>query len=138
MTLEQRRAAMAFEHLKEVTEKKDQKVYGAMALKLPALIRSAGLCQVLHFVKSRVKTKPSLEILLNHLGLQLARVDSGITDMSSLCERARESDVADYVWLTREALATVTWYGRLARSEWGILPGDEPDDDRTPIEESKG
>jgi CRISPR-associated protein Cmr5 len=123
VTLEQQRAAMAFEHLKTVAEK-DRKVYGAMALKLPALIRSAGLCQALHFVKSR--KKDPLNKLLDHLGGQLTRVDSKISNMDSFCEQAREADVASYVWLTREALASVTWYGRLARSEWGIEPGEEP------------
>lgn len=126
MTLEQQRAAMAFEHLKAITEKKDQKVYGAMAQKLPALIRSAGLCQALHFVKSRKKAP--LDSLLGHLGQQLSRVDSGISDMESLCTRARAADLSHYVWLTRETLATVSWYGRLARSEWGVLPGDDPGD----------
>jgi CRISPR/Cas system CMR-associated protein Cmr5 small subunit len=122
VTLEQQRAAMAFDHLKAVAEK-DRKVYGAMALKLPALIRGAGLCQALHFVKSR--KKDPLNKLLDHLSGQLTRVDSKITSMDSLCERARQADVSGYVWLTREALASVTWYGRLARSEWGIVPGDE-------------
>lgn len=126
MTLEQQRAAMAFTHLAAVTERADQKVYGAMALKLPALIRSAGLCQALHFVKSRTG-KPVLGTLLDHLAGQLARVDPGITDRESLCERTRQANVAGYVWLTREALASVTWYGRLARSEWGIVPGEEED-----------
>lgn len=126
MTLEQKRASMAFDHLKEVKDKKDQKVYGAMALKLPALIRSAGLCQALHFVKSR--RKDPLNSLLNHLGQQLTRVDSKIKDMGTLCDEVREAEVAGYVWLTREALASVTWYGRLARSEWGIVPGEEEGD----------
>lgn len=120
MTLEQQRAAMAFDHLKTVTDEKEQKVYGAMALKLPALIRGAGLCQALHFVKSR--NKAALNRLLDHLALQLQRVDQKITSMEPLCQQAREADVASYVWLTREALASVTWYGRLARSEWGIDP----------------
>jgi CRISPR-associated protein Cmr5 len=126
VTLEQQRAAMAFEHLTEVTEKKDQKVYGAMALKLPALIRGAGLCQALHFVKSR--GKGPLNVLLGHLAQQLMRVDSKINSMNSLCDRARVVDIAAYVWLTREALSTVTWYGRLARSEWGIDPSDDSGD----------
>jgi CRISPR-associated protein Cmr5 len=125
MTLEQQRAAMAFDHLKAVSEK-DQKVYGAMALKLPALIRSAGLCQALHFVKSR--KKPPLDQLLDHVALQLQRVIPKITDRESLCERARKAEVAAYVWLTREALASITWYGRLARSEWGIDPSVDPND----------
>jgi CRISPR type III-B/RAMP module-associated protein Cmr5 len=124
VTLEQQRAAMAFEHLKDITAKKDQKLYGAMALKLPALIRSAGLCQALYFVKSRGKAP--LNTLLEHLGRQMTRVDPEISGMESLCEEARESDLSHYVWLTREALASVSWYGRLARSEWGILPGEDP------------
>lgn len=123
MTLEQQRAALAFEHLKEVVEKKERKLYGGMALKLPALIRSAGLCQALYFVKSR--DKAPLKKLLEHLGKQMERVDPGINSMETLCAAARESDLSKYVWLTREALAAVTWYGRLARSEWGIVPGDD-------------
>jgi CRISPR-associated protein Cmr5 len=122
MTLEQQRASMAFEHLAVVTEETDRKVYGGMALKLPALIRSAGLCQALYFVKSR--RKDPLNILLSHLSQQLARVDPGITNMDSLCEKTREADAAGYIWLTREALASVTWYGRLARSEWGVDPSE--------------
>ena len=125
MTLEQKRASLAFDHLTGIAEG-DRKVYGGMALKLPALIRSAGLCQALHFVKSR--RKAPLNALLDHLSRQLTRVDAQITDMSSLCDRAREAEVAGYVWLTREALASVTWYGRLARSEWGVVPGEEEGD----------
>jgi CRISPR-associated protein Cmr5 len=122
MTLEQKRASMAYEHLQEIVEA-DRDVYGSMAQKLPALIRAAGLCQALHFVKSR--SKPVLNTLLSHLGGQLHRVDGAIQDMESLCTQAREADLAHYVWLTREALASVSWYGRLARSEWGVLLGDD-------------
>lgn len=125
MTLEQKRAAMAYGHVKLVIEKKDQKIYGGMAQKLPALIRGSGLCQALHFVKSRGKAP--LKLLLEHIGEQLARVDSEIKDMDSLCAKARSAGLADYVWLTRETLSSVTWYGRLARSEWGILPGEDED-----------
>jgi CRISPR-associated protein Cmr5 len=125
MTLEQRRAALAYQHVQQVTDKEHQKLYGGMAQKLPALIRGAGLCQALHFVKSR--GKEPLHTLLNHLGEQLSRVDPAIQDEASLCTRAREAALADYVWLTRETLATVSWYGRLARSEWGVLPGDMPE-----------
>ena len=123
MTLEQQRAAMAYGHVQKVTEKAQQKIYGAMAQKLPALIRNSGLCQAVHFVKSR--PKEPLKILLEHLGEQLKRIDPDIKNGDDLCERIRNAEVAKYVWLTREALATVSWYGRLARSEWGILPGDD-------------
>lgn len=129
MTLEQQRAATAHGHLQDVPDKKDQKLYGTMAQKLPALIRNAGLCQAIYFVRSR--KKEALDKLLGHLAEQLRRVDPELTTVDSLCATVRNADVGRYVWLTRETLATVTWYGRLARSEWGILPGDEPEDGRT-------
>jgi CRISPR-associated protein Cmr5 len=120
MTLEQQRAALAFQHVQTVgTDHQD--TYGSRTQKLPALIRSAGLCQALHFVKSRGKTKPSLITLLAHLAEQLKRTDPGITNVDSLCETVRTAKLSQYLWLTREALATVTWYSRLSRAEWGIL-----------------
>jgi CRISPR type III-B/RAMP module-associated protein Cmr5 len=134
MTLEQQRAATAYQHLQVVPEK-DRVLYGAMAQKLPALIRNAGLCQALHFVKSRKKA--ALDTLLAHLALQLQRIDPGIATSDSLCTRVRDADLAHYVWLTRETLATITWYGRLARSEWNVLPGDEPKGETKPEGETK-
>ena len=123
MTLEQQRAALAFEHVQSVGED-HQKTYGSMAQKLPALIRSAGLCQALHFVKSR--KKPALDTLLSHLAEQLRRrMDEGITDADSLCKIVREAKLSQYLWFTREALATVTWYSRLSRAEWGVLTDGE-------------
>jgi CRISPR type III-B/RAMP module-associated protein Cmr5 len=124
MTLEQERAALAFQHVQTVKDEEQRKIYGSMAQKLPALIRSAGLCQALHFVKSRGKTP--LITFLDHLGEQLRRADADISDAESLCRKARLSDLAHYVWLTREVLASVGWYARLSQSEWGILPGTEP------------
>jgi CRISPR-associated protein Cmr5 len=124
MTLEQDRAALAYQHVQTVTDEDHRKIYGSMAQKLPALIRSAGLCQALHFVKSRGKAP--LNTLLDHLGVQLHRADSDISNAESLCRKARSADLSHYVWLTREVLASVGWYGRLSRSEWGILPGTEP------------
>ncbi|HEX6898602.1 MAG TPA: type III-B CRISPR module-associated protein Cmr5 [Thermoanaerobaculia bacterium] len=125
MTLEQQRAAMAYKDVEEVKDQKERELYGSMAQKLPALIRSAGLCQALHFVKSR--KKDPLNKLLDHIAGQLKRVDPEIRDVDSLCGKARKADLAHYVWLTREALATISWYGRLARSEWGVDPtsGDQ-------------
>lgn len=123
MTLEQQRAALAFQHVQTVG-KDHQDTYGSMAQKLPALIRSAGLCQALHFVKSR--KKPALDTLLSHLAEQLRRrTDEGITDADALCKTVREAELSQYLWLTREALATVSWYSRLSRAEWGVLTDDK-------------
>ncbi len=126
MTLEQDRAALAFQHVQLVTDKEQQKIYGSMAQKLPALIRSAGLCQALYFVKTRGKASQiPLKLFLDHLGEQLHRADAGISDAESLCSQVRSADLSHYVWLTREVLASVGWYARLSRSEWGIEPGTD-------------
>lgn len=118
MTLEQQRAALAFKHVQTVS-KEEQNMYGSMAQKLPALIRSAGLCQALHFVKSR--KKPALDKLLSHLAEQLQRTDKDITNADSLCDTVRQAELSKYLWITREALAAVSWYSRLSRAEWGVL-----------------
>src|SRR5262245_6912947 len=117
MTLEQRRAALAFEHVSLIQAATDEERerYGGMAQKLPVLIRTAGLCQALHFIQSR--NKPILGTLLDHLAEQLKRADPGISDAKSLCERARKAELQKYLWLAREALASAEWYARLAQSE---------------------
>lgn len=128
MTLEQQRAALAFEHVQEIKalEENERNRYGAMAHKLPVLVRTAGLCQAVHFVRSR--DKPGLNKLLDHLAGQLKRVDSKIKNGESLCSRVRLAELPDYLWLTREALASATWYARLAQSELGIERGTEAED----------
>lgn len=116
MTLEQTRAALAYGHVQEIQAiaEAEQTRYGAMAHKLPALLRSAGLCQALHFVSSR--QKPTYDRLLGHLAAQLRRVDPEIGDASSLCDRVRSAELPTYLWLSREALACTSWYSRLAQS----------------------
>jgi CRISPR-associated protein Cmr5 len=117
MTLEQRRAAMAFGHVQQVSpELREQ--YGSMAQKLPVLLRTAGLCQALHFVKSR--KKDPFNLLLDHLAEQMQRAHAEIVDAASLCKTVRTAELATYLWLSREALASAEWYARLAQSELGV------------------
>lgn len=138
MMLEQVRASRAFVHIEDV--KKLGPVfrgeYKSLAMKLAAMIRSAGLCQALHFLKAKAgkaaKDKPNAHaMLLNHLGGQLQRVDPAIKANEEkkqsigdvLCERVRGTkELAHYLRLTREALAVAHWYARLVRAEIG----DEP------------
>jgi CRISPR type III-B/RAMP module-associated protein Cmr5 len=135
MTLQQKRASLAFEHVQQITDVEERPLYQSMAQKLPALIRTAGLCQAIHFVKSRAKEgkegkegkeKIALRKLLGHLAEQLQRTDPAITEMNSFCAEVRRAEVARYIWLTRETLACVSWYSRLSRSEWGNLPDTQP------------
>lgn len=121
-TQEQVRAALAYRHVSNLDDSK-KKPYGSLALKLPALLRASGLCQSVHFLKSR--SEAAAKDLLAHLGEQLGRIDSEIRDMETLCRRAREAEFVSYLWLSREALAVATWYARLAKSELKVEPGDE-------------
>ena len=131
MTLEQKRAAQAYRHVQAIAEdhpdkeSKPRKQYASMAQKLPVLIRSAGLCQALHFLKSRGKDpeRSVLRKLLDHLAEQMRRTDASIGDGASLCDKGREAELPRYLWRTREALASAEWYARLSQSELGILPG---------------
>lgn len=134
MMLDQKRAAQAYKDVSKVAKEKEndkeyQKRYGVMALKLTALIRSAGLCQAVHFVASR--NKDPYNELLKHLAAQLKRVNSSIKegDKDSLPDVIRKAELNEYLLLTREALAVVNWYGRLARSELKVDPTDETGDD---------
>lgn len=131
MMLDQKRAAQAYRDVSGLPNDNEEfkKRYGVMALKLTALIRSAGLCQAVHFVASRDK-EPYNE-LLKHLAAQLKRVNPGIKegDKKSLPDVIRKAELNEYLLLTREALAVANWYGRLARSELKVSLTDETGDE---------
>jgi CRISPR-associated protein Cmr5 len=120
MTLEQQRAAMAYGHVQQVPAD-SRESYGGMAQKLPVLLRTAGLCQALHFVRSR--GKDALNLLLDHLAQQMQRAHAGINDGESLCKAVRSADLPTYLWLSREALASAEWYARLSQSELHVERG---------------
>ncbi len=134
MMLEQIRASRAFADVGEV--KKLGPAFGgeykSLAMKLAAMIRSAGLCQALHFLKAKAgkasKDKPNAHAMfLDHLGGQLQRIDPAIKANvekklsmgDALCDRVRGTkELAQYLRLTREALAVAHWYSRLVRAEF--------------------
>lgn len=120
MNLDQERAVLAYQHIEPLlADKALAKKYGAMALKLPILVRTAGLCQALHFVESR--KDGACDQLLGDLAQQLKRVDRQITDALSLCKYVRQANLQQYLHLTREATATLQWYARLAQSVLNIV-----------------
>jgi CRISPR type III-B/RAMP module-associated protein Cmr5 len=123
-TLDQARAALAFEHIQKVKDwKEDERdKYASIVHGMPALIRSAGLSQALHFVRSR-KDK-NQRAFLGHLAEQLARVDTEIRSDEALLARVRGAELAGYLRLTREALACVGWYRRFVQGELGIQAGE--------------
>lgn len=115
-TLEQTRASQAFTDVKEIHKKpkEAQRKYATLAHKLPSLISNCGLCQALYYIESRGKEEG--QFFLGHLAGQLHRVNSGISDASQLLERARDAKVAEYLWLTSEAMSVAAWYRRMVQS----------------------
>ena len=110
-------------------------------LSLPALVRSAALSQALHFVYSREnpgKTgeKPWNRKLLAQLAEQLARVDASLfvagkeADDGPMLDAVRRADLAKYLRLTQEALASVSWYVRFAQGELKVKVNEERKDGR--------
>jgi CRISPR-associated protein Cmr5 len=130
-TLDQRRAALAFEHVSELegdAKKAQAKKYASMVHKLPALLASAGLCQALHFVESRKDDqRVHQKKLIDHLAKQLERTDPKITSAATLLERARDADLASYIRLTEETIACAAWYRRMVQA---VLKMEATDVDR--------
>lgn len=129
-TLDQDRAQIAFKSIAEVKGWKDEgraKKYASIVHAMPALLRSAGLSQALHFVRSR-KNKEQ-QLFLDHLAGQLGRVDATIKNADTLLGKVRDADLPDYLRLTHEALACVTWYRRFVQGELNIQAGDVDADD---------
>ena len=90
-------------------EKPDHQKYGTMALKLPALVRTAGLVQALTFVDARGDA--AQKKLLDHLATAL-----GFQSKDALLAQVRSADLSAYIVLTEQAMAALDWYKRYAQS----------------------
>jgi CRISPR-associated protein Cmr5 len=88
-----------------------QQRYGGMAHNLPALIRSAGLCQALTFVDTR--NEEGYKKLLDHIAKTVQGEQSG---KEKLLAAARTSELLEYTRLTREVLLALNWFKRFAQS----------------------
>lgn len=100
---------------------KDRKRYGAMAHKLPILVRQAGLVQALAFVHSRNKTPT------NQLLSDLAQT-VGAETTANLLNRSRQADLVEYIYLTDQVMLALKWYKRFAQSVLKIESTDEGND----------
>jgi len=74
-TRDQKYAFSAFERVSIISKKEKQfyETYGAMAHKLPILIRKAGLAQALSFVEAKAKDKAAYSSLLTDLKATVGR-----------------------------------------------------------------
>jgi CRISPR-associated protein Cmr5 len=115
-TRDQKYAVDVYERVSKVKEA-DRKRYGAIAHKLPILIRTAGLVQALAFVDSRQKQ------LLNDLAGTIGKPNS-----DTLLSRAREANLSEYMRLTQQVMAALLWYKRFAQSVLGVNASDAEDE----------
>jgi len=122
-TLQQKYANTVYQRIQDVknTYKNDeqkQKAYGALALKLPVLIRQAGLIQALTFVAARQRDAHKQRILDD-----LAQV-LGLGSGDVLLKRARTASLSEYMFLTQQVLWALEWFKRFAQSELKVEPGE--------------
>jgi len=120
-TLQQRYAQQVYQKVKWVEQNwssQQGKEYGTMALKLPVLVRQAGLVQALTFVAARGKDsqKRLLEDLAGVLGF-----NSG----DNLLQQAQQAQLEDYMYLTRQVLWALEWFKRFAQAILKVEPTDE-------------
>jgi len=103
-----------YEQVATVREKEPEyKKYGAMAHKLPLLIRTAGLVQALAFVEARGK-----EIQKRLLTDLKATIEPN--DPRTLLVHAQNADLSEYMRLTQQIMAALLWYKRFAQSILGV------------------
>ncbi len=127
MTREQKRASFAYARVKQHEQnEKIRKDYGSMALRFPALLRSAGLVQALAFVESR--SNEGHKRFIHDFASVLAELEganpSGKEAFDNLFERARKAELPEYLRMTREALAVADWFKRFAQSVLKVEPGE--------------
>jgi len=120
-------AARVYKQVESFGEKnKDEKSnarkqYGAMAHKLPILVRQAGLLQAMTFVYTR--GQPGHTALLS----DLAQIVSG-DGSEGFLEKCRTDEMSDYIWQTHQTLAALEWFKRFAESVLNIKAGEEGDE----------
>jgi CRISPR-associated protein Cmr5 len=106
------------------------KRYGAIAHRLPVLIRSAGLAQALAYVDARGKKegKRILDDLAKVVGV---RGEEGIEHRFELITRSRTTTLLEYMYLTDQCLDALLWFKRFAQTVLKVEPGEGVDDDHT-------
>jgi CRISPR-associated protein Cmr5 len=102
-TRAQRMASKAFTCVKQRKGSKAESDYARFAKKFPALLHSCGLAQALAFAKAK-------------------KEDGYLSDLNDVSEdkdlqgRAHESDLSDYMRLSRLALEAASWLKRYAEA----------------------
>lgn len=116
---EQARACHAWDNIEKV--KTNQKEYGTLARKLPALIQTNGLGQTLAFLRSK-PDKRHFKMLYQHVSNWVIAQVGGSGD---LLEWVIRQDSSQYRRATTEAIAYAMWLRRFAEAKgWGEAGGE--------------
>ncbi|MDW8172388.1 MAG: type III-B CRISPR module-associated protein Cmr5 [Anaerolineae bacterium] len=120
-TLQQRRAAHAWEAVEQVDKKSFKKDYGSLVRSLPAMIQTDGLAHTLAFLNAKGKEhhKSAYNTVSQWVMSQLGK--SG-----NLLEALLEFSTNDYRRATSEALAYLHWLKRFVEAKgWKNENGDK-------------
>lgn len=128
MTREQRYAAHSYQQVaawgqEHAKGTKERNQYGAMAHKLPVLVRTAGLVQALAFVDAR--DEKAHQQLLTHLAATISDGRATPLTAKELVKRSREAPLPEYMRLSQQVMAALLWYKRFAQSVLEVVQGDE-------------
>ena len=99
-----------------------KKKYGKMALRLPALVQSAGLLQALAFVEDNKEIPPK-----DLVGDLAAVLDYPSKEV--LLGACIDSPFGEYRYLTHRSVIALTWFKRFAQSTWPEILAAEDDED---------
>lgn len=132
-TIHQRLAADVYTRVMAIHDNHDEsfhKKYGTMAHKMPVLVHTAGLVQAIAFVQAKGTKNLAWRQFLNDLAqtLEPTRPDY---DGIALLREAQQTQIGDYILLTRRVSNALLWYKRFAESILKVEPGHE-DEERTP------
>ncbi len=98
-----------------------QNRYGALAHRLPMLIRSAGFAQALAFIDARGKEEGAE--LLNDVAFAVL----GQPNRHELLKQSRESPLLVYMHLTQQTLDALLWFKRFAQTILNVEAGADID-----------
>lgn len=131
-TLEQKRAAAAWMAIEQVTSDTQQKKYGTLARKLPAMIQMNGLGSTLAFLQSKGKNKADdgHTLIFNHLSVwvleQMGLSNTYRDKKQGLMQLVRDAGMSEYRRATVEAIEYGIWLKRYVEAQdWGSVQGDD-------------
>lgn len=130
MTRRQKHLIRALNHVQALKDKEPkavQDIYGGLCHKLPVLLRTNGLCQVVAFIDDKAAGKQDSDraqayrLLKRHIAKTLDVSPDG------LARRAGTAAVAQYIHDTRTLLEAWSYYKRFAVSILNVEQGVDED-----------